>query len=165
MTNLQRYDNSAVRAFEAFDKLTIPTKSFAVWCDSPVERKLPKWLVPGQWVQHTTQSVCFLINHVSENYVYFEDHGKCSLKHFSDPDPNYIPVTIKPWSFDEARAAMDSDVLLWIRRQYSDISGVTAHKDGTTSICLSNGTSYRTSNIPEGVTISNHQPCGTPVPM
>lgn len=164
MTNLQRYDNSAVRAFEAFDKLTTP-ESFAVWCDSPVEHKPPKWIVAGQWIQYTPSGACYKITRVDKDYVYYSDDGQDILTHFRDQAPDYIPVIIKPWSFDEAIVAMNSNTRLCFNKRHSHIRGVVVHNDGTTSLLLSSCTVHSMSDLAKSGETIDHQPCGTPVPL
>ena len=166
MTNLQKHNNSVRDAFDYYINMDSVQEYFVDWCDEPTQPpELPSWVKPGQWIQYTPSGTCYKITRVDKDYAYFDVYGKCSLKHFSDPDPNYIPVTIRPWSFDEARVAMNSNTRLCIHKQYHGISGVIVNKDGTTSICLSGCTIHLTSDLAKNGETTDYQPCGTPVPM
>lgn len=194
MHNYANYEATVV-AYDEYVKRCLcgGALSFSEWCNLSTEdtdyrltiSNIVSWIKPGQWfklqnIQLFDSDTDFVrVQHISINGMHFTNGYRLSIEAYYNvmtskiQRQRFVPVSIKPWSLEDARVAMLSGVGIHIcnNTHTDDFHMNTEHTitDVRLSInaqypqlSFTNGKSYYTDILAKIAETEHFEPCGEP---
>jgi hypothetical protein len=136
--------------------------------------QLPDWVKVGQWLlfDNTTYYHVESIDlDESEHQIQLTDGQFENAEYFTNEDTYYKPISIRPWTLDEAKAEMKKGTQVLSDGDTYNIFRVAEDKDGTVLLYMKPAIpkakftfwQARAEQIARDNETTKHQPCGTPV--